>query len=390
MSVGRKEVLVVGEAAGTLGQVQGALAGSGYDIELVSSEEDCLGRFHDTVPAIVFVETGAASIDAAHVIATIREREAEIPVVLMARATEAATLVPLMSQGATDYLIFPVPDESLIAYALRRNIERRRETRKRKRAERELKKLNKTLLESLQVLEQDQQAGSRVQQGMMPESPFECEGITLTHLIVPSLILSGDFIDYFELPDHRLLFYFADVSGHGTSGAIVTVLLKSLSGRLYNEFEELGLEDAGQILVWINRELLACGLEQHVTMFLGVVDHHGKRLQYANAAQFPPSIFSTAEGARYLEMGGLPLGIYPTARYQSHELELPAAFALVMFSDGVFEIMPEEKLSAKEERLRSLVECGCRDVDSIADHLGLSQVTEVPDDIAVFTVARAG
>jgi sigma-B regulation protein RsbU (phosphoserine phosphatase) len=125
-------------------------------------------------------------------------------------------------------------------------------------------------------------------------------------------------------------------------------------------------------------------------MFLGVLDKGGRELQYANAAHFPATILSNAESTRYLEMGGLPLGIYDTAEYPCRRLALPEAFNMVMFSDGVFEILPQETLRAKEDHLLSLVECEGGDIEILADQLGLGEVKEVPDDIAVFTVARVG
>jgi hypothetical protein len=59
-----------------------------------------------------------------------------------------------------------------------------------------------------------------------------------------------------------------------------------------------------------------------------------------------------------------------------------------MFSDGVFEIMPQETLRDKEEYLLSLVKCGTRSVGALADHLNMVQAKK--DDIAVLTVAGAG
>ena len=66
----------------------------------------------------------------------------------------------------------------------------------------------------------------KVQMKMLPENDQVIEGIYFEHLIKPSLYLSGDFLDYFKLDNDRVLFYFADVSGHGASSAFVTVLLK--------------------------------------------------------------------------------------------------------------------------------------------------------------------
>lgn len=390
MSVGRREVLVLCEVASTAEEVRSSLSGSGFEVIPADTGDDFLSRITKASPDVILLPVSQSTPNPEEFLLKIRERAPDLPVVLLADPDSVDSVVPLLEAGADDFLIWPGSPEKLLFHILSRNVSQRQERKKRRRSERELKKLNRTLVESLKLLEQDQQAGFRVQQGMMPETPFLTDGLKLEHLIVPSLILSGDFIDYFELPDGRLLFYIADVSGHGAPGAIVTVLLKSLSSRLYNEFDELGLVDAGEILGWFNRELLACNLEQHATMFMGLVDASGERLQYANAAQFPASILSGDGDTRYLEMGGLPLGIYPTGNWQCREVALPKTFTMVMFSDGVFEILPEATLKAKEQHLLSLVQSGNGDLDLIADHLGLGEVKDIVDDIAVFTVARAG
>ena len=177
------------------------------------------------------------------------------------------------------------------------------------------------------------------------------------------------------------------MSGHGASSAFVTVLLKSLSRRLQSEFEEFGFVKPGEVLVWLNHELLQCDLEQHVTMFLGIIDRESNQLEYSNAAQFPAAILSSDDSAQFLEIGGLPLGLYQSPEYDSRAVRLPSQFSIVMFSDGVFEIMPQQTLKAKEEHLLSVVRCGKRDVEALAEQLGIESTRSVPDDIAVFTVA---
>ncbi|MEX2327200.1 MAG: hypothetical protein WD558_05680, partial [Pseudomonadales bacterium] len=221
MSASRSEVLVVNNTTGANNQIAVALDDRVYKVTPITGPERCLSTIRDQSPALVFLSLFDDSYDVADLLKQVRALETDLPVVLMANSATVAQVTALLESGATDYLLFPVPDDSLIDYCVTNCIQRRREKRKRKRGDRDLKRLNKALVESLKVLEMDQQAGFRVQQGMMPDSPYLADGFTLRHLIVPSLILSGDFIDYFELPDGRLLFYIADVSGHGASGAIV-------------------------------------------------------------------------------------------------------------------------------------------------------------------------
>ncbi|MDZ7686102.1 MAG: SpoIIE family protein phosphatase [Gammaproteobacteria bacterium] len=390
MGAERGEVSVLEPESGAFRQLTSPLLEGGFEVALHTASDELLTLIRKASPDVVFIPVSDDTITSGNLIADIKAKSGELPIILVADEMSVAQLTPLLQAGATSYLLLPHIDASLVVYTVQSALEHRREIRRHKRSERELKRLNKALVESAGALERDQRAGFRVQQGMMPESPYSTDDLTLRHLIVPSLILSGDFIDYFELYDGRLIAYIADVSGHGAQGAIVTVLLKSLSARLANEFEELDVDGAGSILEWFNRELIACGLEQHVTMFLGVIDRHGRRLHYANAAHFPATILRTDKSTEYLEMGGLPLGLYDGARYPERETELPDEYTMVMFSDGVFEILPEQSLKAKEDHLISLVKGDNGDIDSMADHLGLGAVKDVPDDITLFTVARVG
>jgi sigma-B regulation protein RsbU (phosphoserine phosphatase) len=242
--------------------------------------------------------------------------------------------------------------------------------------------------EKLRLLIQDQQAGLRVQNSMMPESPILIGNVHFNYRIFPSVILGGDFINVFEIPDERIMFYLADVSGHGASSAFITVLLRSLSGRLEKKFTELDLQSTGDILSWMNNELLLCDLEHHVTMFLGLIDKAAGKMEYSNAGHFPAAILSDEDDTRYLEIGGRPLGLFKEVTYETRTLDLPNSYTMIMFSDGVFEIMAQETLKAKEEHLLSLVKCGNRSVEALADSLDVLQPKQ--DDIAILTVAGTG
>ena len=376
MSIGNSRILVVEYPPGADSELQHLLQDSGYVITNVSSEGDCLSQIRSSKPDLILLSLSDIEFNPMSLIGDIRIIDDEIPIILISAKGEEDKMVALLEAGATDFLRFVSGQGLLLKYVIQKNIEQYAAHINLKASE-----------ENLKLLERDQQAGFRVQRGMMPESPTTLGKVVFDHQIFPSLILSGDFIDYFELPDGRTLFYIADVSGHGASSAFVTVLLKSLSRRLQSEFEEFGFVKPGEVLVWLNHELLQCDLEQHVTMFLGIIDCESNQLEYSNAAQFPAAILSSDDSAQFLEIGGLPLGLYQSPEYDSRAVRLPSQFSIVMFSDGVFEIMPQQTLKAKEEHLLSVVRCGKRDVEALAEQLGIESTRSVPDDIAVFTVA---
>ena len=383
MSVGDSEILVVEQPSGAESELKRLLQNSGFDTSSTATEGDCLSRIHTSRPDLVLLSLTESAIDAHSLIREILKIDADLPIILTSVNGEEDKLVSLLEAGATDFLRFVSGQGTLLKYVIEKSIHRHS-------IHEDLENLNLKLGENLKILERDQQAGFRVQRGMMPVAPMTISRVTFDHRIFPSLILSGDFIDYFELQDGRMLFYIADVSGHGASSAFVTVLLKSLSKRLQSDYKNLGLDSPGSILAWLNRELLQCDLEQHVTMFLGIVDCDENTLEYSNAAQFPAAILSSDDGAQFLEIGGLPLGLYQAPEYDSRSVSLPLHFTIVMFSDGVFEIMPQQTLKAKEEHLLSVVKCGNRDIKSLAEQLCIESTRDVPDDIAVLTVAGVG
>jgi len=291
-----------------------------------------------------------------------------------------------LEAGAADYIYYVGAEKELLAHVVMHNLECR--------ANAAAAAASEESISMFRRLERDQQSGLRVQESMLPDSPKSIRGITFDHKLYPSLIMSGDFIDYFELSDGRIVFYIADVSGHGASSAYITVLLKSLSRRLLDEFRRF--LSTAEILSWINSELMLWKLEQHVTMFFAIIDQESNSLEYSNAAHFPGTILCLDQGANFLEIGGQPLGLYREPLYQVHHVDLPENYSIVMFSDGVFEILPQKTLEAKEKHLLAVVKCQqvAEDlsgmVDGLVDDLGVLSVSAVPDDIAVFTVASSG
>ena len=149
----------------------------------------------------------------------------------------------------------------------------------------------------LDNLERDQRAGRYIQLRMLPPSPMAIDRYRLAHRVQPSMILSGDFVDYFRIADRHFVFYIADVSGHGASSAFVTVILKNFSRRIRREYHPRMFSNPGEILGVLNRELLDQSLGKHVAMFIGVVDLDTDILRFANAGHFPHAIHAVADGA---------------------------------------------------------------------------------------------
>ena len=226
---------------------------------------------------------------------------------------------------------------------------------------------------------------------MLPVSPWTTDEFKFAHQIIPSLYLSGDFVDYFRVDERRVAFYLADVSGHGASSAFVTVLLKFMTTRLLFESKRNGTLPEfkpSEVLGHINRGLISCKLGKHVTMVGGVIDEETGLLTYSIGGHLPLPVLYTSESVRYLEGRGLPVGLFSEATYEDHILELPPAFSLTLMSDGILDLLPEPTLKEKEAALPQRVRSAGGSLDGLRQVFGLATLGEMPDDIALLVLSR--
>jgi phosphoserine phosphatase RsbU/P len=214
------------------------------------------------------------------------------------------------------------------------------------------------LVEYARELERDQREGRYIQMSMLPPSPTSIGRYGFEHRIVPSMFMSGDFVDCFPVSDRHFVFYVADVSGHGASSAFVTVLLKDFARRLRRERQPGMLENPGLILEWVNDELLQQKIDKHVALVLGVGDLVTDQIALVNAGHYPPAIRVSAEGPEFLRQKGKPLGLFDRVAYDARTVELQSGDRLVLFSDGVLDAMGADSLALREARLLAAAATG--------------------------------
>jgi serine phosphatase RsbU (regulator of sigma subunit) len=314
--------------------------------------------------------------------AMLRRDIPETPLVLVSRnGVDKDLVIDALRLGVVDVVELTNGQEATLAATLRATIARTARARMGADAGRRAE-------EQLRELQRDQRAGHYIQMGMLPPSPMAIDRYRLRHKIFPSLMLSGDFVDYFRITDRHFAFYIADVSGHGASSAFVTVLLKNFSRRLRREYRPSMLKNPGEILSWLNRELLDNQLDKHVALFIGVVDVTTDELAYANAGHFPLTVLCTDAGAEFLEIAGKPAGLFPDAEYRSERVQLTGRTSLVMLSDGILEVMTQAGLGEKEQALLN-VASACHGGDQDAwQALGLEALQPGPDDMSCLTVSK--
>ncbi len=235
-----------------------------------------------------------------------------------------------------------------------------------------------------------------VQKRMLPQKLPSLPTIEFAARYLPSRELGGDFFDFIALGQSVGL-ALGDVVGKGIPAAL---LMASVRASL--RAHALDLYDLDGVMARTNRALVQDTLEEEfATLWYGVFDPMHARLTYANAGHERPWIFRRSPGGTIetstLDVGGMALGIDPTERYEKGIFHLRPDDVLVVYSDGLTDVMNFEgrrfgKDAAQQAVRTYLAEHADATAQGIVDHvywearrfLGFN---EQPDDITI-VVAR--
>ncbi|CCK75968.1 MAG: response regulator [Oleispira antarctica] len=386
----KARLLIIDDEAMVRDSMEAYLEDSGYTVVAVDSGSAGLEVLDTQQIDLILCDLRMPSLDGLQVLQKVKQRSENIPVIVVSGAGVMDDVVQALRLGASDYLVKPIIDMVMLEHSVQRNLELVVLERQNESYRDHLESANRELRNSLDELRSDQQAGRKVQMKMLPDFVDE-GGLSFRHKIRPSLMLSGDFLDYFPLDDKHYGFYIADVSGHGASSAFVTVLLKNLTYRLKRNLKRGSSQDLFhpvKVLERINQELLDTECGKHLTIVYAVLNLETLALNYSVGAHFPMPVLLIEGKAQYLEGRGMPVGLFRDAQYSEYQMDLPREFTLSLFSDGVLELLTQPSLAQKEEYLLNLIEQEAGNHDAIVKALALESDEDVPDDIALMTVVR--
>lgn len=367
------------------------LEDSGFNVLQAGNGLQGLQVFEQEHPDLIICDLRMPQVDGLELIRRINQLETDTPVIVVSGAGVMSDAVEALRLGAADYLIKPLEDLAVLEHSVRRALDRHALRLENQRYREELEAANRELQASLHLLQEDQNAGRQVQMNMLPVTPWTVDGLHFAHQIIPSLYLSGDFVDYFRVDERRIAFYLADVSGHGASSAFVTVLLKFMTTRLLYESRRGGTLPEfkpSEVLGHINRGLINCKLGKHVTMLGGVIDEESGKLTYSIGGHLPLPVLYSEGQAHYLTGRGLPVGLFEEATYEDQVMDLPTSFSLTLLSDGILDLLPGDTLKEKEAALPEIVQAAGGSLDGLKKVFGLANLGDMPDDIALLVLSR--
>src|SRR6266550_502740 len=239
-------------------------------------------------------------------------------------------------------------------------------------------------------LERELQLAMEIQQRFQPTAPPIVPGYELQGISFPCYEIGGDYYDFIERDDGRLVIALGDVSGKGTAAAL---LMSSLHAAIH---AQTGSHDTIVETISAVNKYLAENIppNRFVTLFYAELDPASGAVSFLNAGHNPPLIVHAAGTVEQLASGGLPLGIKPDAEYREGRTQLQQGDVLCIYSDGVTEATSPTGEEFGPTRLYEVVS---RNIDAsaagIRDRIEsaltkFAQGTSAADDITLVIVKR--
>jgi serine phosphatase RsbU (regulator of sigma subunit) len=199
-------------------------------------------------------------------------------------------------------------------------------------------------------IEQELKVAQLIQQQFLPKALPDLPTWNLAAFYRPARTVGGDFYDFLELPDGRVLVVVGDVTDKGVPAALVMAsthaLLRSESPRLLSP---------GAILAAVN-DLLCVDIPAHmfVTCLVMVLEPETGRIEFANAGHNLPYLRG-ADGVTELRATGMPLGLMPGMCYEESSALMQPGDSLLLHSDGLAEAHDDKRDMFGFPRLAEIV-----------------------------------
>jgi sigma-B regulation protein RsbU (phosphoserine phosphatase) len=201
-------------------------------------------------------------------------------------------------------------------------------------------------------IREDMRLAELIQEGLLPKGSPEITGYDVAGATHAAGHVGGDYYDFIPLKDNRWAFALGDVSGKGVPAAL---LMANLQATLRGQV--LQGTSCHQCLTNCNRLMyLSTTHDRFATLFYGRLDVRSNVLTYCNAGHERPYLLARNGENNRLTAGGLAVGILEEFEYQDDIVILQPGDMVVVFSDGVTDMINSRDEAFGEKNLEKLLE----------------------------------
>jgi len=192
-----------------------------------------------------------------------------------------------------------------------------------------------------------------------PDVPDHDSALQFLSFYFPTGDVSGDFFNVFPVGKEAVGVLICDVMGHGVRSALITSMIRGL----VEEHAHAAI-DPGALLTQVNRALTLIFQQANTTMFATsfyvVADVAKAELRFANAGHpCALHIRNDHAGAEKLmsssQRRGPAMGLFPNVQYHTSCRPMAAGDLVMLFTDGLFEVLSASGEIYSEEQLQDSV-----------------------------------
>ena len=215
----------------------------------------------------------------------------------------------------------------------------------------ENKRLFKRQLEQ-ERLKREMELASEMQRMLIPKNLPSKDCYELASIYKPHLGVGGDYFDFIEFEDGKIVFCVGDISGKGVAAALLMANFQANFHTLINKRTELDefIRDLNTSV-----HLITQG-ERFITFFIAEYDINTRQLNYVNAGHNPPVLVANGE-LHLLKEGCTILGSFTELpSFKVGNLEVKEEAVILSFTDGLSDIKNRQDEFLSDELIYDFVQ----------------------------------
>jgi len=386
----KTRIMIIDDTVDNLSLLNKLLSEQGYDVSLFPKAELAQHALALSIPDLILLDINMPGMNGFEFCEKLKKdkKYQDIPIIFLSAMQNIKDKVDAFRVGGIDYITKPFQfDEVLVR--VKTHIKLRVQQQQLEKNYCQLQELEKRVEDSLKKLQEDEEAGRLLQFKMLPQNNVVIADYEFEYCLTPSLYMSGDFVDYFDIDKDYAAFYITDVSGHGAASAFVTFLLKSFVNSCRDNYRAKHddiIINPGALLSKFNKSLYGENLDKYITMFYGVLVKAKNTLLFANGGHFPFPFMRHNGDVQVITEKSTPVGMFDFTEYKNVSLPLPDSFAFTIFSDGILEVLPEKDTEQQIELLKKLLNDKNLNLNELVDKLTVDD--NLLDDITVLSIKK--
>ena len=199
-------------------------------------------------------------------------------------------------------------------------------------------------------MEEQLAVGSQIQRQLLPSHSPRLTGYEIRGATRPCFEVGGDYYDFIELGAGKLAVVIADVAGKGVGAALLMAALQASLRALV-----LTSPEPATLITQVNRALLQNTPDNRfATLFYGEIDAERHALEYVSGGH-NPGLLIAGEEVRELRPTGPIVGLVAEATYTSQRIDLAPGSTLLLYTDGITELMAPSHEEFGVERLQTIL-----------------------------------